>query len=843
MACFCDKLREERFSDFTEAESRILRKAYSRAPNLFKGGHPGAAPNAGSVRKARKPSSAPKKRMKALYDSSRSQAQHPGQNDFQTQSFSHTDCVIQITPETDSTSVVALENTYPHRDLEDILQTGDHYSLKPVPPDFIKTVNIILAIEQSEQIIQIKQLSKRIYYYALAKLHPKGTSVDAIVEQVQSVLKHDKNIRSKVYNYLRIGSRWSAIIEWFAFIVYKSVSQKSTAELTGIFCVLGTGTAWERESPEVCKAALASLHAKSDILQRVRKFTPFVNAALGPQISDTYTFIHTPGISNKSNTIMKSASMSRGIHTASSTDSDWKASTLAAASKALPGIHSEGAGLLLVLSCFLARLEIPLLLCVRGATPRKRWTKSGGIEETNTGIATPLVHTLSNDTNLNSALCELQSKSAISSNSNDTWLLDPDVLARVLEALPPFFHSHWRLQALTIASRSVPWKYLERKPLDASKFLAHVRHTVIEVRENEGFQSLAPEMRADLVLTLLEASRFPGIAWKRFAIDQAKEIMHGLNDRYLEFCISQRESLLYRITGDMNRATSAIHNPLPGTCQFPGEILAHAGSGQIAMQRALNLTQIDELAIATDVLDTWQPLSRPPSLIEVATLFRKHIILGKILRYQGRFRESLASLEMSKNLANLQPNLFFDEDRCDLASNLGDALLELERFADAEHHLRTEIASRDEACARAGPLLKLALAEALFAQERHAEAETICSEVQSQTRLLRMEKLRLAVLQAKLSHVKSNWERAFNHWTEAMRIIVQFPLSHGHTTRIILLSICDILRHQGCHELELKSRDQLTTLEKLAGAGGTQYWIAGLRQWLEHLQSPKKSRI
>ncbi|EGE00904.1 hypothetical protein TESG_08186 [Trichophyton tonsurans CBS 112818] len=746
MACFCDKLREERFSDFTEAE-----------------------------------------------------AQHPGQNDFQTQSFSHTDCVIQITPETDPTSVVALENTYPHRDLEDILQTGDHYSLKPVPPDFIKTVNIILAIEQSEQIIQIKQLSKRIYYYALAKLHPKGTPVDAIAEQVQSVLKHDKNIRSKVYNYLRIGSRWSAIIEWFAFIVYKSVSQKSTAELTGIFCVLGTGTAWERESPEVCKAALASLHAKSDIFQRVRKFTPFVNAALGPQISDTYTFIHTPGISNKSNTIMKSASMSRGIHTASSTDSDWKASTLAAASKALPGIHSEGAGLLLVLSCFLARLEIPLLLCVRGATPRKRWTKSGGIEETNTGIATPLVHTLSNDTNLNSALCELQSKSAISSNSNDTWLLDPDVLARVLEALPPFFHSHWRLQALTIASRSVPWKYLERK--------------------------------------------FPGIAWKRFAIDQAKEIMHGLNDRYLEFCISQREPLLYRITGDMNRATSAIHNPLPGTCQFPGEILAHAGSGQIAMQRALNLTQIDELAIATDVLDTWQPLSRPPSLIEVATLFRKHIILGKILRYQGRFRESLASLEMSKNLANLQPNLFFDEDRCDLASNLGDALLELERFADAEHHLRTEIASRDEACARAGPLLKLALAEALFAQERHAEAETICSEVQSQTRLLRMEKLRLAVLQAKLSHVKSNWERAFNHWTEVMRIIVQFPLSHGHTTRIILLSICDILRHQGCHELELKSRDQLTTLEKLAGAGGTQYWIAGLRQWLEHLQSPKKSRI
>ncbi|EEH04623.1 conserved hypothetical protein [Histoplasma capsulatum G186AR] len=89
--------------------------------------------------------------------------------------------------------------------------------------------------------------------------------------------------------------------------------------------------------------------------------------------------------------------------------------------------------------------------------------------------------------------------------------------------------------------------------------------------------------------------------------------------------------------------------------------------------------------------------------------------------------------------------------------------------------------------------------------------------------------MRLAITRAKVFHINSDWEGVFQCWTEAMQAVDKFTLTKGHTTRTILLSICDILRRQGQHELELKSRDQLATLEKLAGTGGSLYWISKWR--------------
>lgn len=547
------------------------------------------------------------------------------------------------------------------------------------------------------------------------------------------------------------------------------------------------------------------------------------------------------------------------------TTSHWKAASLTAVSEALPQLGeagSEGARILLVLLCFLTRSEVPLTLCIRGATPRKRWNGSGEIEEVealHTGLVPELVHTLSSPADLNNALHFLQSESAISRNSDTICFVDPTISARISDNLPLELQSFWRLQALVIAFRSIPWKYLEfeyvlefllsrsvltcPRPL-GNLFSAHVRHTVEAVRNHRGFQELEQNNRTDLALALLEASRVPGMEWKRFAIDQAKEVVRGLDDRYLQSCVAQRECVLYRITGDMGQAACAIDKatsvlgPIPATA----EKKAHAAFGQIAIQHALNYIQVDDLLSATKELDAWQPLGQTPSAIEEVTLFRKHIILGKISRFEGRFSDSLANLKRSKDLADLRHNLFFNEDRHELVCNLADTLQELERPVDAERYLRNELALLNHDCASLGRLLKLALAESLFSQKRYKEAQTICSEVQFPN-LTKMEKLRLAILQAKLCHVSSHLEEAFHYWTEAMRAVSKFTHTKGQTTRIILLSICDILRRQGQHELELQSRDQLTTLEKLAGTGGALYWISGLRQWLDYLQKPNKPRM
>jgi hypothetical protein len=330
-------------------------------------------------------------------------------------------------------------------------------------------------------------------------------------------------------------------------------------------------------------------------------------------------------------------------------------------------------------------------------------------------------------------------------------------------------------------------------------FIPHLRHTLQEVRNHDRIQQLAVNTRTDLVLTLVEASRFPNTEWKRFAISQAKEAMGSLNDEYLRSCIAQKECLLYRITGALDQAAHALENATLGHGQLGigADKKMHAGFGQTIIQLALNHIQVEELAMATRVLDAWQPLCEPPSRIDKVLLFRKFLILGKISRFQGNFGGSLAHLERSRNTADQCKDLFFDEDRCDLVCSLADTLQELDNPVSAEQYLRIEIARQGQERTPALRLLKLALAESLFAQGQHGQAEALCSEVQSCQSLPKMEKLRLSIVQAKLCHVNSDWEGAFRHWTDAMAAIGRFTMTNGHTTRIILLSICDILRRQG----------------------------------------------
>ncbi len=70
-----------------------------------------------------------------------------------------------------------------------------------------------------------------------------------------------------------------------------------------------------------------------------------------------------------------------------------------------------------------------------------------------------------------------------------------------------------------------------------------------------------------------------------------------------------------------------------------------------------------------------------------------------------------------------------------------------------------------------------------------------------------------------------------------------FPLTNGGTTRIIVMSICDTLASLGHTQLLGNSLNQVASLDKLAKPGGVQYWIAGLRHWLEYLQSRVKSHL
>jgi hypothetical protein len=146
----------------------------------------------------------------------------------------------------------------------------------------------------------------------------------------------------------------------------------------------------------------------------------------------------------------------------------WRASALEAASQSLfdeSFTRSEDASVLLVLLSFFSPCEkIPLNLFVRGSTPRKRWTVEGNIEfadASRVGLASELVDLLSDAQRLTRAFDELCRSAAVLRYPDETYHLNEDMSARVHRSLAPDTLPFWRQQALVVAYRAMPWKYIE----------------------------------------------------------------------------------------------------------------------------------------------------------------------------------------------------------------------------------------------------------------------------------------------------------------------------------------------------------------------------------------------
>lgn len=240
-------------------QADILVGVLEKAPHLFTTCRPTlsglearlvAAPNSGTksiqkrLRSSYKSTSPIHKRRSQT--SSRTHSSQVWQSALAIQNISQqqpSDAVQRTAVEQDIATVAELEKTYHCQNIESILNNNnDDLCIQgsAEPSDVI--VDIILAIERSDQIIEIKQRWKRIYCYALATLHLKGTSVDDIVQRAQYAVGNVKPIKAKVYHYLRLGNRWRTIVDLFESICRDPVTQPSEIRFTGILCVLGTGS-------------------------------------------------------------------------------------------------------------------------------------------------------------------------------------------------------------------------------------------------------------------------------------------------------------------------------------------------------------------------------------------------------------------------------------------------------------------------------------------------------------------------------------------------------------------------------------------------------------------------
>ncbi|KAF5267317.1 hypothetical protein FOXYS1_1820 [Fusarium oxysporum] len=488
-------------------------------------------------------------------------------------------------------------------------------------------------------------------------------------------------------------------------------------------------------------------------------------------------------------------------------------SALEAASQSLfdaSSTRSEDASVLLVLLSFFSPCEkIPLELFTRGSTPRKRWTIEGEVElvdATKVGLTSWLIDILADGQRLTRAFRELCQLAAVLKYPDETYHLNEDMSARVHRSLAPDALPFWRQQALIVAYRAIPWKYIE--------------------------------FPTDFMLTLIEAFRFPDMAWKYFAIGQAELAAGRLKDTHLRLCIGQTKAVLGRLSGNMDEATESLQDFIINDPAAAVNKRISCEVGVAIIQRSLNSIQVADLSTAQKLLEDWNPLGDEPSPLEEILSFRKHSLLGRVKRLQGNFDESLKLLETAHEVSQKPSQLIFDEDLRDLTCDLADALRELDEPMTGEGYLRTEIMRRTE---RPDPLtgkslLELALSEALFAQERYEEAEKICGDIESRVSLLKYERLRVYVILAKLSHIRSDFEVALSRWSEAMQALQEFSLVDGQVQTIISASMADVLDAQG-HNWLTRESPRRASLNELAKPEGVPYWIAGFRQWADYLQS------
>ena len=365
-----------------------------------------------------------------------------------------------------------------------------------------------------------------------------------------------------------------------------------------------------------------------------------------------------------------------------------------------------------------------------------------------------------------------------------------------------------------------------------------------------GLERLPTSIRADLVLTLLEAARFSHPMWQDFFVERAKEFavpdLHG--DAYLDARLAQSR---YRLDRKSEESRQAAASPVAPSIV---DKRTHAAMGEIAIQHALHCLNDGRLSEAKSSLESWSPLDQTPSPMEQAVLFNRDVLLGRVLRLQGEFRDSLKCLERARKIAvaaaaagQQRRGLVFDQDAGVLACQLAKTLLELDDPVSAELHLRAEIsqqAQHDEPAVVAHLYnVQLLLAEALFAQDRFEEAETLCLAVRARRRLTKPCKLRTSIALAMISHVQSHNEEALSRWRDAMhRAMICKPVD-PHSTRAIAMSICDVARRLDDPVLLRESLEQLAALAKPAGLDWSKDRHPDLRRWSRYLLSGGLAKV
>lgn len=322
--------------------------------------------------------------------------------------------------------------------------------------------------------------------------------------------------------------------------------------------------------------------------------------------------------------------------------------------------------------------------------------------------------------------------------------------------------------------------------------------------------------RHELAATLLAASRFSDVQWKAEAISRTKKLLEQDNDSYLNAWLAYRESSILRMSGMPQKSESALqgflhHLAMPS--QEDSELTPrfNAQRGDLIISFSENLVRQGKLPAAKAELIEWRPLGKDQSTLERITSRARDITLGKVLRFQGHFREALVLLE-----GILQDSLLDDYFEGTgwyrvLLSEVADLYCELDQSTDAERLLLCELTPMRERGTQdiaTGRRLQMSLAETYLQRNMYAEAESLLMDLQrafsssgGPDYTAQVNIFRIWVSLARASHTQSRWEEALSRWRHALSALDYLKLGGGLNAGLVRCSIAYALMMTG-HEGE-----------------------------------------
>ena len=358
-----------------------------------------------------------------------------------------------------------------------------------------------------------------------------------------------------------------------------------------------------------------------------------------------------------------------------------------------------------------------------------------------------------------------------------------------------------------------------------------------------------PPFRNELASTTLAASRFSDMSWKIEMITRAKQLLKDSPDSYLNAWLTYRESAILRMRGKRDESAKTLEDFVRATAlpaNNRGSELTpryNAQRSDLIISFSENMIQQGRLEEAKMELYEWSPLDlTAPSTLERIASRARDITLGKILRYQGLFKDALVLLE--KVLEESHIDDFFEGTGWYrvLLSGVADLYIELGRSEDAEKILRQELQPMVEAGTQdiaTGKRLRLSLVETYLERNMFGIAEEALLHLKEEYEVIKepdyatsINIFRVWLGLARVSHRQGNWEDALSYWRQALAATEQLKMSNGFNAGIVRYSLAHALLMTG----DSAQSDLMVAQAKQNMASEPRmFWIAGFNsKWHDY---------